>query len=101
VVSRRHDCIAVRIRDPREADIPPAGLVQWVDAETGQTLLVDTSSARTRQALVERATRHNQQLERLLRRLDVDHVDIDTTASYIEPLQAFFSLRTGRRRRRP
>ena len=34
-VARRHDCVAVRLRDPRESDLPDVGLVTWRDAETG------------------------------------------------------------------
>ncbi len=99
IVNRRHDCVAVRIRDPRESEIPAAGLVRWVDAETGRFHLVDTSSARTREVVGERARRHDRALERMLRSLRVDLVDIDATRSYVEPLQQFFSQRTESRRR--
>jgi uncharacterized protein (DUF58 family) len=99
VVNRRHDCVAVRIRDPRERTLPNVGLVRWVDAENGRTVLVDSSSPAIREALAERARRHDMALERTLRRLSVDLVDVDATRSYVEPLQAFFARRTGRRRR--
>lgn len=101
VVNRRHDCVAVRIRDPRERELPAVGLVNWVDAESGRTLLVDTSDAATRQTVAARVQRHDAALEKLLQRLNVDLVDIDATRSYVEPLQAFFAQRAGRRRRRP
>jgi len=99
VVNRRHDCVAVRIRDPRERTLPDVGLVRWVDAESGRTVLVDSSSPAVREALAARVRRHDTALERTLRRLSVDLVDIDATRSYVEPLQAFFARRTGRRRR--
>ena len=101
VVNRRHDCIAVRIRDPREVAVPPVGLVRWVDAETGRSYLTDCSDAVTRRALAERVRRHDTALEKMLQRLNVDLVDIDATRSYVEPLQLFFAQRSGRRRRRP
>jgi len=100
IVNRRHDCVAVRIRDPRETDLPGAGLVRWVDAESGQSLLVDTSSSATRQALSRGARRHDAKLERLLKSQRIDLVDIDATQSYVEPLQAFFTGRGGRKGRR-
>jgi uncharacterized protein (DUF58 family) len=99
VVNRRHDCVAVRIRDPRERTLPDVGLVRWVDAESGRTVLVDSSSPAVREALAARVRRHDTALERTLRRLSVDLVDIDATRSYVEPLQAFFARRTGRWRR--
>jgi uncharacterized protein (DUF58 family) len=100
VVNRRHDCIAVRIRDPREMEIPPVGLVRWVDAENGRSLLVDTSSPQARQVVVERIRNHDAALEKMLLSLHVDLVDIDATRSYVEPLQTFFDRRAGSRRRR-
>ena len=101
VVNRRHDCIAVRIRDPREMQIPPVGLVRWVDAESGRSRLVDCSAPETRRVLDERVRRHDRAQERLFSSIRMDLVDIDTTRSYVEPLQAFFARRAGRLRRTP
>lgn len=101
VISRRHDCVAVRVRDPRETELPAAGLVRWVDAESGRSLLADTSRPQTRRLLAERAAARDADLERLLRRLRVDLVDVDATRSYVEPLRAFFARRERRLRRRP
>ncbi|MBD3221856.1 DUF58 domain-containing protein [bacterium] len=98
-VGRRHDCVAVRLRDPREAAIPDVGLVQWRDAETGRTVLVDTSSAAARAQMQERVRRHDQRLERGLRQSGVDLIDVDVTGSYVDPLHRFFAARVGRRRR--
>jgi uncharacterized protein (DUF58 family) len=98
-VGRRHDCVAVRLRDPREAAIPDVGLVHWRDAETGRTVLVDTSSATARAQMQERVRRHDQRLERGLRQAGVDLIDIDLAGSYVEPLHRFFAARVGRRRR--
>lgn len=97
-VARRHDCVAVRLRDPREVDLPDVGLVNWRDAETGTEVLLDTSSAVVRDQIRERARRHDRQLERSLRLAGVDLVDVDTTGSYVDPLHRFFAARTGRRR---
>jgi uncharacterized protein (DUF58 family) len=100
VTSRRHDCIAIRIRDPREAQLPDVGLVRWVDAETGRSVLVDTSSPQVGRDLAARAARHDRQLEQLFRRHHVDWIDIDATRSYIEPLLSFFAQRSALARRR-
>lgn len=98
-VARRHDCVAVRLRDPRETDVPDVGLVTWRDAETGELLLVDTASAAVRAQLRERAGRHDRWLERELRLAGVDLVDVEATGSYVEPLHRFFATRQGRARR--
>ncbi len=101
VVARRHDCVAVRVRDPRESSLPPVGLVRWADAETGRTALVDLSRPAVAEAVAERVRRHDRELERLLKRLRVDLIDVDATGGYVEPLQAFFAGRGRRRRRAP
>lgn len=98
-VARRHDCVAVRLRDRREHDLPAVGLVAWCDAESGQELLVDTDSQAVRAQLHERVGRHDQQLERWLRQAGVDLVDVLAADGYVEPLRRFFLARAGRRRR--
>jgi uncharacterized protein (DUF58 family) len=42
-LGRSHDVIVVEIRDRREREIPPVGVIPLRDVETGRTLLVDTS----------------------------------------------------------
>jgi uncharacterized protein (DUF58 family) len=95
-VARRHDCVAVRLRDPRETDVPDVGLVTWRDAETGREVLVDTSSAAVREQLDERARRHDAELERQFLLAGVDLVEVDASGSYVEPLHRFFAARQGR-----
>jgi len=100
ILGRRHDVVAVRVRDPRETELAPVGLVRWVDAESGREVLVDTASRDSRSQLAARATAHDQALERLFAGRGVDVVDVDITRSYVEPLRKFFMEREGRRGRR-
>jgi len=100
VLGRRHDVVAVRVRDPREVSLPEVGLVRWVDAESGQELLIDSSARSTARRLAGRVGAHDRSMEKLLASRGVDLVDIDVTASYVEPLRKFFLAREGRRARR-
>ena len=100
ILGRRHDVVAVRIRDPRETSLPGVGLVRWIDAETGQTVLIDTSAGTTTRRLAARAGAHDRTMEKLLASRGVDLVDVDVTDSYVEPLRKFFLAREGRRARR-
>ncbi len=48
IVGGKHDVTGIRVYDRREEEIPNLGMVQMEDEETGELLLVNTSSKRTR-----------------------------------------------------
>lgn len=48
IVSRKHDITGIRVYDKREEDIPNLGMVQMQDEETGELMLVNTSSKKVR-----------------------------------------------------
>jgi uncharacterized protein (DUF58 family) len=48
IVSGKHDVTGIRVYDKREADIPNLGMVQMQDEETGEFMLVNTSSKKVR-----------------------------------------------------
>ncbi len=94
--ARHHDVVAVRIRDPRESELPPLGLVEFQDNETGRRVLVDTSSKQIRDMVRAKAEQRDDVLAKLFRRNKVDLIDIQTDQSYLEPIQRFFKLRERR-----
>lgn len=49
IASKRHDVTGIRVFDQREESIPNIGIVNLLDAETGETLVVDTNSESVRQ----------------------------------------------------
>lgn len=97
LAARRHDLIPVVLRDPWEEQLPAVGLVVAEDAETGERILVDTSSASVRRAYAARAKADRAQRARTFRRLDLDHVEVRTDHDYVAPLVAFFRARSRRR----
>jgi uncharacterized protein (DUF58 family) len=96
-LSRRHDVVALQLQDPVERQWPAVGLVELVDAETGQRRWIDTRSARVRAHLAEHARQQQAELEACFRRLQIDHVCLRTDADYVEPLLTFFHRRNRRR----
>ncbi len=48
IVGGKHDVTGIRVFDRREEEIPNLGMVQMEDEETGELLLVNTSSKKTR-----------------------------------------------------
>lgn len=49
IASKKHDVTGIRVFDKREESLPNLGLVNMLDAESGKTMLVDTSSKKLRQ----------------------------------------------------
>ncbi|WP_299433743.1 DUF58 domain-containing protein [uncultured Aquimarina sp.] len=48
IVGGKHDVTGIRVYDQREEEIPNLGMVQMEDEETGELLLVNTGSKKTR-----------------------------------------------------
>lgn len=97
--NRKHDVVAALITDPREAAMPPAGLVTLEDAETGRARLVDTRSDTFRKELATRATTRQAELRDQLRATGMDLVVFDAAGSMVDPLLRFFRERERRLRR--
>lgn len=97
VSNRRHDVIAAELVDPRELELPDAGIITLEDAETGEQIEVDTSRKETRDAYRD----HNQMLRteiaRAFRRGNIDHLKISTDEPYDRTLRTFFERRERRR----
>jgi len=96
VAGRRFDLIAVEVTDPRETELPDAGLVEMEDPETGERAVVDTSSARVRTAFRERAAALREDRLRTFRKLGIDSIPVSTDRPYVEPLERFFRMRARR-----
>ncbi len=96
VAARKHDVIAVTVTDPREEDLPPAGLLELEDAETGDRVLVDASDKRTRGAFKRWGLERRAKREALFRSIGVDALELRTDRPYDVPLQRFFHQRARR-----
>jgi uncharacterized protein (DUF58 family) len=97
--NRKHDVVAALITDPREAEMPAAGLVTLEDAETGRLRLVDTRSEAFRKELAMRARDRQDTLRDQLRATGMDLIVFDASSSMIDPLLRFFRERERRLRR--
>jgi len=96
VAGRRHDLVAVRLGDPREQELPALGLLELEDPESGERVIVNTSSKAFRSAFRSVNTARRAALDRMLRRSKVDVIDIATGEPWVKPLMRFFQ---GRMRR--
>ncbi len=62
--ARRHDTIALRVVDPREEQLPKAGILALAEAERGQTRLVDSSSRTVRKYYEQTAAQKTRSFQR-------------------------------------
>ncbi len=96
-LARRHDLIAVSIRDPFEWQLPPVGLLHVEDPESGERHWLDTRDPALRRSFEEGENEARRQLERLFSQAGVDHIALSTTEDYVLPVTRFFRMRSRRR----
>ena len=96
VTGRRHDVIAIAINDPRERDLPPAGLLALEDAETGEMITIDAGDVRVRDEYRRLADEIVRQRNSTLEAVKVDRVELRTDGGYVEPLARLFRRRARR-----
>ena len=95
--ARHHDMVCVPVADPAEAALPDVGLVEMEDPETGDLVLVDTSSASVRRAFAEKAAADQEELVRFFRKTGIDTLPIATDKPYIDGVRALFKRRARKR----
>jgi len=98
LTNSRHDLICVHLHDPRECELPKAGLLTIEDAETGELLELDSTRASVRQRFADTNTARLADLDRALRQTGVDTLRFSDDATFAPVLQRFFDTRRGRRR---
>jgi uncharacterized protein (DUF58 family) len=96
---RRHDLIAIRIADPREDELPPVGLLELEDAETGRHVVVDTRSRLVRQAFADLARQRRDAFRQLTRSAEIDQIEVSTDGNHLDALIRFFQMRERRLKR--
>jgi len=94
----RHDLVCLHLHDPRESELPDAGLLTLEDAETGELLEVDSTREAVRSRFAQANRARLDELDRALNRTGVDTLRFNTTEPFAHTLQRFFELRRGRRR---
>ncbi len=97
LLNRRHDVIGVRITDRLEHAMPPAGLIEFEDAETGERFCFDAGSRRVRREFERLMAANDRALSDRFRRLGVDYVEVDTGRPFIHTLMQLFRRRERRR----
>jgi uncharacterized protein (DUF58 family) len=98
VANRKHDVVAVTITDPKELEIPPVGLIEMEDGETGERVVVDFSRRRFADEFRAAAADAGLTRDAALARAKVDEISLRTDEDYAEPLVRFFQERQRRQK---
>lgn len=94
IANRKHDVIALRVYDKREAELPPVGLMKVKDAETGERMWIDTDDRRWRMLYKNLWDESRLKLQHLLMKAGVDAISIDVSEDdYIKALIGLFKQR--------
>lgn len=96
ITNRKHDLVNIIIHDEFEEFLPELGIVPFTDPETGQEILIDTSSKKVRSAYRARRLKKRSELQELFMKSKIDSIDVKTNHSYVRPLINFFHRRLRR-----
>ena len=96
LAARRHDLVALNIRDRLEGELPDVGLLQVRDAESGERVWLDTSNRWVRKHFAEEAAARDARFSQLCGKNGVDEIRLDPAEDYARPLVQFFRKRAKR-----
>lgn len=96
IVGKKHDLIGIVLEDPREKDLPKAGLIKFRDAETNEIRFIDSSSKTVRDWFFNYVKTRSENRRSLFISSRIDSINVDISQSYIKPLVDFFKLREKR-----
>ena len=98
LTNARHDLVCLHLHDPRESEMPAAGLLTVEDAETGEMLELDSSRTTVRERYAQENAQRLAELDRAFRRAGIETLRLTTSGTFAQELQRFFETRRGRRR---
>ena len=93
IASKKHDITGVRVYDVREEQMPNLGLVNMTDAETGQTLLVNTGSKQVRLEYEKYYKDRVKYFTEIFSRCGAGTVSTRVDESYVTKLLGYFKSR--------
>ncbi len=98
IANKKHDVIAISVSDPREISLPPIGILELEDAETGDILVVDTYDSQLLDQFSATSEENRNSRTEMFKKMGIDHIEIFTDKPYLKPLVLFFRERARRLR---
>ncbi|MDO5016739.1 MAG: DUF58 domain-containing protein [Porphyromonas sp.] len=94
VVSRKHQVMAMQVYDPKESDLPDVGLLRVRDAESGEMMMIDSSSKRIRTMYRDYWLGLTDKMREAFTKYDISFVSSPTNEDYVPSLQRLFNKRS-------
>lgn len=88
-----HQLLGIEVLDPRELELPPAGLVTFVDAETGRQVEVQTSDPRVRARYAAAAAEQRRAIATALRHCGAGHLQLRTDRDWVDDIVRYVLTR--------
>ncbi len=90
IVGKKHDLTGIRIYDKRESDIPNLGMLHVLDAETGKTHLINTSSNKVRISYKAHYLKHKDYFKNAFTKTGAGVISTRTDQDYVKQLLGYF-----------
>ncbi len=97
LANKKHDLIALRMKEAIESKLPNIGIIPIKDPETGTINWLDTSSRRIRKSYEKETLKWEGELVQFFKKIGLDNTVIQTEGSYIKPLRSLFRQREMKR----
>ncbi|MCB5265139.1 MAG: DUF58 domain-containing protein [Candidatus Cloacimonetes bacterium] len=99
ILAKKHDLIALQVLDDSELELPKAGVLRFVDPETGHSEYINTANAKLRQAYKASIQQEQEKLKTTLKAMGCDYMLFKNSDSFVRVLRQFFVQRSRRRKR--
>ena len=93
IAARKHDLTGIRVYDKREETIPNLGIVNMIDAESGETMLVDTSSRNVRAEYAKEYAENVKYFSEMFSKSGAGVLSSRVDESYVTKLLGYFKAR--------
>ncbi len=90
LLAKKHEVIACVVNDPVEENFPDLGLIEFEDAESGERVLLDTSSNFAKEKVKRNFYFQNDSRDKMLKKSQVDKIVISTQGDFVQPLISYF-----------
>ena len=97
-INPRHDLVAISVADRRETEFPDVGLIELEDTETGEIILFDSSSTKTRRHFQKKNLDEINKRKKNFLKNKIDNIEIYADQPYTQSLIHFFQYRHRKER---